>query len=161
MMPDVQVEVVVKPFRVSKTFSVCQVPCDEVDASWPWLNALFEAGPEEYKDDRHRAIVKLQLIQQKLTCWIVTDETELVMAVLTELRDNEFDRSVYVVWGLGKRMEDYFPLVMSALEDYAVSLDAVRVHIEGRLGWERWLAPYGYKRVAVVFRKDVKRQRSN
>lgn len=91
-----------------------------------------------------------------LTLWVVLEGEILAMAFMTQVVNYPTLKTLEVVWGVGRGMDEWLPLLLSALENFAARGGLDAVDICGRKGWERPLAPFGYEYMSSRYIKKVR-----
>lgn len=142
-------------------FSVNVVPTAKLDSVWPFVRPALEKYPELW--DRTMTIETLRALLDAGACtlWVVLQDGLIAMAFVTQVTNYPTARCLEVVWGVGRGIDEWLPLVLSALENFAGRVGIEYVDVCGRKGWERPLAPYGYEYVSSRFVKRITRESLN
>lgn len=139
-------------------FRICNVHPAGVSAVWDKILPSLQKFPELWNRSVDLDTLKLQLEAGGLTLWVVLEGDILAMAFITQITNYPTMRALEVVWGVGRGMDDWLQLVLSALENFAARGGLDYVDVCGRKGWERPLARYGYEYFSSRYIKRVARE---
>lgn len=127
------------------------VTADEMLANWPhYRGAIQEAMSHSFRECDN-----LEEVMDALADWrahlleIVVEGESLAVAVIDTVEGK--GGTWLNVWGVaGTRMSEWLPGFIDYLKAQASKLEMLGVMCGGRLGWERELARYGWKKRAVI-----------
>lgn len=127
------------------------VPANQVAVVWPMIEALVKKGlgPDcgQSPDD---LLTSLECEQAQL---FVTPSLDCVL--MTEIDLSPGDKVLNVFLTAGKLPDDY-ALVLTALEGWGISMKCDAMEMRSfRKGWQRSLAPLGYRVVEGILRKEL------
>lgn len=126
---------------------------NRIDKIWPRVRAwLVEASRRS--DFTRWAQIEGDILSGALRLWVVWDGRNLRAAVATEIIETGWRKICRIVSTGGEDMREWVSLI-GDLEDYARSEGCDVVQELGREGWERVLAPLGYKRTLIVMEKEL------
>jgi hypothetical protein len=130
---------------------------DQMAPYWPGIIACLEKYCARYPHDESVDNIIRQCAAGRRQLWMVLDEKdEVVLAPVTEIVTVDATgaaRFVFVEVG-GSRAREAMPLI-TEMEAWARAQGCTEFDFVGRRGWERLLAPYGYRPEAVIYRKRI------
>lgn len=132
------------------------IPNDHIDAVWPGVKQMLQSALPDLTDVKLEYVYDRLMLNQAML-WFVLRDGEVLMVCITEIIEQLGERKWRIAWGAGKDVELYLKDAIEAFEQYAFEARCTAIDLEGRLGWERFLKPLGFKRLAVVFEKDLTR----
>lgn len=144
-----------------KDFIVSVVPLNSISSVWPFVEAWLDRYPALWNRCQTKESLLENLTTGGLQLWLVSRDSEIYLAFLTEVTHYPTHSSLFVVWAVGKELKRYVRIALSGIESLAASRGISTVYIEGRLGWQKILAPYGYKYVHTTVGKQVAKERAN
>lgn len=130
---------------------------EQIDAAWPDVLRCLQAYVDKFPTDETLDNLVKQICNGSLALWLVEDNGENIMAVLTRgiTVDPTAKRQVQLLAVGGERGDDVMPLLKD-IEAWAKAKGADEMEIIGRLGWRKRLAKQGYGTVAQLYRKTLK-----
>jgi len=140
--------------KPAKTRQLMLVGQNILDVVWPQVEHIFLANhgwQEYYTLDHLKEFIRVG----QMHLWVVNDNEEFIMAVLTEFVNTPLKRAVRTVWVGGDDLRGGLKL-WDIMEHWAWKNGATKsVGFAERKGLLRMLEPYGYKRKAYAFEKDI------
>lgn len=127
------------------------VPANQISDVWPQIEDLVKKGlgPDcgQTPDD---LMVSLECEQVQL---FATPNLDCIL--MTEIDLLPGDKVLNLFLTAGKLPDDY-PLVLEALEGWARSMACTAMEMRSfRKGWQRSLAPSGYRPIEGILRKEL------
>jgi hypothetical protein len=119
-----------------------------LDSAWPWISANLERYPLPYTEQQIYDMCKTGHI----TVWAVIKEAPIAVVMLCK----EADDRAHIVYASGDRLGEWEREVLEGADEWAARNGCHSVCVEGRKGWAKRLAPYGYKREADQWVKRLK-----
>ena len=135
------------------------VPESALDDVWGYVNFLLDKNPELWNTGHTKDSIRTALEQGMLKLWLVVSGAQVLFAFFTQNSVYPNARILSVVWGSGARLSEYIGLVLSALENVAAKTGQHFVSVEGRDGWKKPLANFGYHHLQSQFIKPVSYER--
>lgn len=131
----------------------------DIEAFWgDVLEPMFASVGDRVLSDRTPEDIRAMALSGERVIWAVVDEErpDPLMAVFTAfIRDCGGTKVLHVEDMAGAGMSDWLPLLAELEKRAAAEAGATLSHIEGRIGWQRALAPLGYRPVRVVVEKEI------
>ena len=126
---------------------------EDVKILWCVLEPLFRRACEADPTDLTPERIRIEASQGKRMIWTLADaeRSSPLLSVFSTVTDGN---KVCIGPLAGDEMELWLPL-LSQLESHAKEAGHSVSHIEGRPGWQRVLAPYGYRVARVILEKDI------
>ena len=127
---------------------------DDTPKFWPaiegWIAAALEhGGVMLWPQDIYNA-----LIARTMKLWLAFDGATLKGCMVTQLANYPRIKVLSIVAAGGRDAREWMQFD-STISEYARILDCEAIEFLGRQGWEKMVAPYGYKPVVTVFRKTL------
>lgn len=138
-----------------RVFQFVPVPSAALPMWWGQVEKLLLANPKTWEPYYDLENIYNGLQNDLLTLFITLDKTEVVFAMMVQVNSYPKCRVVSFIWAAGREVDKYLVLGLEALHEFAVMVGAAEVKVEGRLGWKKILAPYGYNFDRVILRRPV------
>lgn len=131
---------------------------EEMEPLWPSILDCLAKYCRRFPQDETIENIIRKLMEGKRSLWIVQDEQgRVVLTPITEIVEVDatgVKRLVFSEVG-GSRIKDAMPLIKE-IERWAIEEHGcTEFDFVGRKGWEPFLAPYGFKQEAVIWRKGL------
>ena len=138
-------------------FSAGLLSVEEFDHFWPDIEKMMDLVPHTWPDLTKESIVN-QVLEGKMQVWGVGD-TAIKMVLFTQVATFPARRVLQIFWGAGQGriFEKAGDSVESVMEYFARSQGCTRIDVIGREGWERILAPRGFKRTSIILSREIVR----
>lgn len=129
---------------------------EEMKHYWPDILQCMEKYCKRFPNDESVANIIRKCAEGKRQLWIVCDENDrVVLTPITEVVTVDatgVKRFVFSEVG-GSRIKDAMPMIEEMERWAREEHGCTEFDFVGRKGWERLLAPYGFKPQAVIWRK--------
>lgn len=131
---------------------------EEMERYWPDILDCLGKYCRRFPQDETIENIIRKCVEGKRQLWIVTDEDgRVVLTPITEIVTVDatgIKRLVFSEVG-GSRIADAMPLI-EHIERWAIEEHGcTEFDFVGRKGWAPFLAPYGFKPQAVIWRKEI------
>lgn len=135
---------------------VSAVPAEHVSSVWQRVSSLLAPGMYRLGGRYDLDDVLRDLQHHQTSLWIAFDSTTRVIegAAVVRIADYPKRRLARIEIVGGKRLRKWADSILQAIEAYARDVGCSGVEASGRLGWERFSAPRGFKAAAVFIEKD-------
>jgi len=136
------------------------MPAEMLDADkilhyWPNIIKMLDEVPHTWEKNFTKEFFLQAALHEKMQIWAIGDGS-IRLIIFTQIAVFPVARILEVIWAAGIGVLDTAgPVVDGALEHFAVSQECSRIDIHGRGGWERILAPWGFKRTSVILSRPV------
>lgn len=124
--------------------------------TWPAALPLLEEGKAYWENWTTLEIIYERLTAGTLQLWLMNDEDEFLLAMLTEIQLHPNYKSFNIKWmggcDLDSALENCFDEFVNL---WASREGCSRVRLEGRKGWTRKLLPLGFKVKSYVMERDI------
>lgn len=128
------------------------VQAHEVPEIWPFVEDMFADSMHRFDPDWTLEDVVFGLGEGTLQLWLVTSpERAIEAAFITRVAGGKCRIGALV----GEDCDRWVPLVLEALEDWALSIGCHKISWHGRKGWERKVKIPGYRTTCVTMEKDL------
>ena len=131
------------------------MPIPYLGRIWPDVAELIDGVVADSAGRWSVEVIARQFLSGNWQLWVVWNGKQIVAAVGTELYVEDTGLKlarVVVTTGTGAYAWAH---LISDLEDWARSQDAVRLELVARKGWTEYLLPLGYRARAIVFDKEL------
>ena len=123
------------------------------------MEEVLELGLSWDRDIRVRQLLRvtpelLPSVWPLKQLWLMNDEDEFLLAALTELTLFPKRKILNILWIGGEDLKDGVKL-LDCVEMWARKQGATKVVCQGRIGFERVLKAYGYRKRAIMLDKDI------
>lgn len=117
------------------------VRAEDVEAVWPIAAPFVQRAIDKVPTDLTLDQVREWSKDGRLRLWIVSDGDEPVAAFpVAELPDGTVE--FYAI--SGRRMTEWLPVLLPLFASMAKSAGKRALRLDGRFGWERRMAPFGF-----------------
>lgn len=133
-----------------------QIPTAEVDFYWPVLAPHFRAGIDAVTTSLTIEEVKEHLKAQRWSAWAIylrKKPLPIYAAACTNLRKTNSGKVVTISLIGGRDIDVWLPEALAEFEALARKNGCVKIEVEGRRGWERYLT--GFKTVRIIMEKAL------
>jgi hypothetical protein len=133
------------------TLVLDRIDASDIDLLWPHLEPFFRRACEADPTDLTPDIIRREAAEDRRLVWSITDASRdpPLLSIFSTITNGN---KVCIGPLAGDEMELWLPL-LSQLESHAKEAGLSVSHIEGRLGWQRVLAPYGYRVARITLEK--------
>lgn len=125
-------------------------------ACWPHISEMMDRVPHTWTDLTKDEVENRALVGG-IQVWGVGDEKAIRMVLFTQIAVYSTGKALQVLWaaGQGRIHEKARDSVDYTLTEFAKDQGCSRIDIIGRAGWEKLLAPIGFKREAIILSRPV------
>lgn len=111
---------------------------DVLRSAWPWVEGQLARRPIAYTPEQLRNLAE----RGHLTVWaVILDDQPVAVVMLLKSADGEGE----IVYGAGERMSECLDEVIEAAKQWCEWNDCHTLMVDGRKGWARVLAKYGFE----------------
>ncbi len=132
-----------------------------LDHVWSDAVLLLEAGKKYWEEFATLESIYGALKNRTMQLWLVNDENEFLLGILTELIVHPTISEMRIVWIGGTDLDCAAELFLDYMELWAYKQGAFRVRVTGRKAWIRKLLPYGYSVESYTVTKDISHMREH
>ena len=126
---------------------------------WPTLSELITEHPAQLPFFYTPESVFEFLESGTWDLWVGFDkERQVELAALMCFEVYPMKTVYKFTWIGGRNWKRFMPGSIEKIEKYALAREATEVLIEGRAGWNRLMAPHGYKPISLVLSKSLVRK---
>jgi hypothetical protein len=128
---------------------LCAIPCDDVAAVWPQAWPLLEPAVALWRGRYDETSLRQRVADMSMQLWVATEDGEPVAAALTEINvyPGAKECNIAVIGGDGR---EHWQEWIEAIKAWAISLGCKFVTGRGRRGWERVMAPAGFRHEGTI-----------
>lgn len=127
----------------------------DADEAWLVVGPLIEQAMVNGNAPTHAATLLDAIKKHFNQLWVVRIGGEFVATFVTQIDDYDVGRILTVVAIGGDRMPEWLGEVDALIQSYAEHNNCKFIASEGRPGWERALAAYGWRKSSVRMLKEV------
>lgn len=141
-----------------KDYVLLEVPCEQVPLVWDEAESNLRTAALVNNADDYMRTLKARVFSGMNQLWVVQDENEvnLAFAVSVIYTNDGIVNTAQVYMGTAED-KDVLLAQLDQFESWAVRRDVSRLEITGRKGWEKLLAPHGFKFNYTSLIKEVQR----
>ena len=140
----------IEPLNSPSSVEIVAVPADQIEDIWrhvrPFIQKGLDYGPDKWGIEH----VKQTLLNEQMQL-IVVMQDKILAALVTEITQFPLEKTLSVMCLGGDDVHLWIDKLLKTLEKWADEIGAT-FEVVGRPGWEKIL---GYKRVAVILRKQT------
>ena len=131
-----------------------------IELIWPLVKDLVQKPVNQNLGEFNLEDVYNWLTNGYMHLWIIGDEEEIVVAVVTEFVEYPREKRLRIVLAGGKKnnMDKWFDIFWdkdSEIHKFAKKNNVKRFEVCGRDGWLRVLARVGFKKFCTVLTREV------
>lgn len=127
------------------------------DAQWPMIERELDKVPHIWQGRWTKDTLLTAILHQRMQLWVAGKDGVYHVVVFTQIALFPEGNILEVVLAFGNNFLEALPTLEATLDKFAQSQNCVQIDVIGRGGFERLLAPYGFKRSSVVVSRAVKR----
>ena len=137
-----------------------KVEPQSINILWPLVKNLVQKPVDQNLGEFNIEDVYNCLTSWYMHLWIIGDEKEIVVAVVTEFVEYPREKRLRIVLAGGKKnnMDKWFDIFWdkdSEIHKFAKRNNVKRFEVCGRDGWLRVLARVGFKKFCTVLTREV------
>ena len=134
---------------------VSLIPVEHVNAVWDVVGKLLEPAVA-VTNGRYTTYDVYNAIQrQAMTLWVAFDDGGIHGCQVTQITDYPSKRVLVSVFTAGRKLRSWREPMMDVLMRWARDHDCEAIEGLGREGWVKMMEPYGFKKMLVMFEKDI------
>lgn len=134
--------------------SLRSVALDDIAVAWPEAWPLLAPAVELWRGRYDEASLRARVDSAGMQLWVATEGGKVVAACLTEI--NRYpgctECNIAVVGGDG---QEHWREWVEAIKTWAASIGCRFITGRGRKGWERVMAPAGFRHECSVISKEL------
>jgi hypothetical protein len=133
-----------------------RIQLEDVERLWPFVLPLLTAACDAAATDLTPEFIKQEALANRRTMWVAFDTDDpfpFLAACATGERLTAHGRVVFIDALGGRNRGCWLVKCLAELEARARAKGAVRMELEGRVGWKRLLPDY--REVRTVLAKDL------
>jgi hypothetical protein len=128
----------------------------KIAIEWSFLLEQLTLAPDLWDTFYTVEDIRTGLEENRFQLWIARDTKQRLFWGLSEVWTRRDGRNVLVVWwAQGVKLLANMPVVLELLSRVARSMNFAAVTVRGRKGWERALAPHGFKFLRVEVTREL------
>ncbi len=147
--------------RACGTRQLLLVEPDFVDTVWSNAVLLLEGGRKYWQEYTTLESIYCLLKSGKIQLWLMNDEVEFILAMLTEINIHPKFKELHLMWIGGEDLESGMELFSDYVELWAHRQGASRVRVTGRKAWTRKLLKSGYGIESYTMSKDISKMKEH
>lgn len=136
-------------------FQVILLDPEGVERHWKFISLMLRRHPDTWDRGQSLPSIRLMLDHNQMKAWLVVRKNVLHMVFFTIEAEFPTCKSLQVVVGIGRDVDEYLGTILSALESWAHRIGCKWVEIIGREGWKKKVAPFGYSHLQSTFVKEI------
>lgn len=127
----------------------------KVVACWPQIEDMLLRVPHTWTQHTVEGLLQ-GAAQGRIQVWLVGSFEQVNLVMFTQVAVHQTMKVLEVFWTMGLGMLKVAGVAVDgALEHFAAEQGCSEIRVIGRGGWEKILAPWGFKRIAVVLSRPV------
>lgn len=138
-----------------KEFSFVPIPGEALDMWWDKLCVLLEESPETWANYYNLHNIYQQIEVGELQLFVILKDFSMEFAMLTRVNRYPKVTTVNCIWCSGREIDRFLPMALESIDRFAYSVGANMIKLQGRFGWKRLLAPYGYGLEMVQLKRTL------
>src|SRR5688572_1567909 len=100
-------------------FKVILLDPDGVERHWKYISLMLQRHPETWNRGQSLPSIRLMLDHNQMKAWLVIRSKSLHMVFFTIEAEFPTCKSLQVVVGIGKDVDEYLGIILSGLETWA------------------------------------------
>jgi len=122
---------------------------------WPLILEQLEKIPHMFLNETPDSLLE-KALQTRVQVWGVGVGEQWKMFIFTQVAIHPARNCLEIVMCFGEGvLEKVGPVVSEAMDQFALSQSCKDIEVFGRPGWEKILAPYGFRKLSVVLSRPV------
>lgn len=122
---------------------------NQLDHYWEGICKSLDRVPHTWEDFTKEFFYEAAK-REHMQVWVIGDPA-IRLVLFSQVANYPARRKFEILWAYGSGIiREAAELVFATLSRFAATHNCAIMHVEGRLGWERALAPYGFKRRGAV-----------
>lgn len=134
---------------------VILIPIQDVTSVFPSVEQFIKQAIEHANGETNIQGVFRQLLAGQKQLWVIAQNYVATAAAITEVTNYPTMRVVRIVFLGGDGLDKWSSKVDETVSQWARIVNAKRVEVIGRKGWERHLKSRGYKPAYVHLLKEL------
>lgn len=136
-------------------WQVIPIPPSEILNCWQQIEASLDHDPEVWNVLDTKESIQRNLLHGLSVAWATFYGDRHLSMMMTRILDFPSGVRVLSIWFMAGELDRSLPIMSDAIRAYAIRIGAHHVEVEGRRGWAKVLAPYGFKETRVTLRAPV------
>lgn len=125
---------------------------------WPAIEAMMKLVPHTWQDHLTFESTYARAMNESLQVWAIGAE-QIKLVLFTQIAMHPAARHFEIIWACGSgALREATEVVDATFERFAQKSGCAFIDIIGREGWERYLSPRGFKKIAVVLSRPVRQK---
>lgn len=141
-------------------YSIAMLEWEEFLRFWPGIEEMLDAVPHTWKHWTKEYILE-GVAQNRIQVWGIGPPPKAIMCAFSTVNVYPAERVFVIDWCAGHFERGMIPLAEAVWMQYAKLNGCVAVEIRGRVGWDAVLRGTGFRREAMVWRRDVPDMRTH
>lgn len=122
---------------------------------WPNIRQMMEKVPHTMPNHSPESLFDMA-INQLVQVWLVGPPEQITLVLISQVSTFPNARTLDVIWGAGENSLESGPIVDAMLDSFGRACGCERLDVPwARPGWEKIMAPYGFKKIAVVLSRPI------
>jgi hypothetical protein len=131
---------------------------DQVHFYWPQISGMLEKLRHTIPNYTIEALYQFAM-DQRIQVWLV-GRPEIKLVMFTQVAVFPKLKVLEVIWGAGEGALGSQHIVEAVLDNFARGCGCERIDVFARPGWEKVMAPFGFKRTSIKLSRPVHPGRS-
>lgn len=117
---------------------------------WPHITREMDRIPQVWDTWWTKEALLQQILCGGMQLWGVGPPNQLRLIAITQVNTYPANRILQIVLVLGNSLHESAPVLAATLQKFAHLQGCLIGEVVGRPGWEKFLAPHGFRKTAVV-----------
>ena len=122
---------------------------------WPLIEAELDTVPHIWRNRWSKDELLAGVLSSHYQLWAAGPTDCYRMVLFTQIAMCTQGNILQIFLAFGNGFEELFPILEATLTRYAALMECKRIEVIGRAGFEKWLKPFGFEKIAMVFSRDV------
>lgn len=123
---------------------------------WPKLEECLDAEPELWAKALSKEDIFKRSLHGAIQMWAVCNQDTIHIAFMTQVIESKVERILQVWWMFGRDLEASLPCLDMVLNDYMNTIEADKLEVVGRKGFEKMLKPWGFRYEYSLYSRPVR-----
>lgn len=129
-----------------------------LDHYWPFIERDMDACPEAWESWYTKETLREEAMIGALQVWAAGSGDRFRFVVFTRVCVFLTGNRLQILFAMGMNIDELLPLIEGVLERFCHMTGCVVAEVYGRAGWERKLAPLGFKKTSIILTRPVVKQ---
>tara|TARA_R100001015_G_C4625144_1_gene183554 strand:- start:432 stop:860 length:429 start_codon:yes stop_codon:yes gene_type:complete len=134
------------------------VPREAVNIVWPDVSDMLNKAIQTSKGKYHIDDIYEDLTKGLYNLWLVIDnesDEKVIAAITTRLIEYPSRKAMAMDWVGGRRMNEWLPVVMEKLSNFAKDCGCDHLEGYGRKAWMKVLKKYKWEPEYIAYRMEI------